>query len=236
MGDFNYPDIDWNTESCRASENHPSTQFLKTCKDQFLIQHQKEATRYRVNQTPSLVDLVFSNTEDLVNEVVTEVGLGKSDHVILRINIACSCEADNSTVRYKFSKADIDKIVEELGGVDWVSELQGKDTEESWAIIKDNLNRVIETYVPKVRAKGKQRKKWMDKGTLESVRKKHKLFRKWTESRDGQAYQEYVRARNKARSNCRKAKKKLEATIAAQAKANPKAFWSLRARQTQRAV
>jgi hypothetical protein len=66
----------------------------------------------------------------------------------------------------------------------------------------------------------------MDKGTLTSVRKKHQLFRRWLQTRDGQDYTAYIRARNKAQRDCRKAKKKLEMNIANDAKRNPKAFWS----------
>jgi hypothetical protein len=39
-------------------------------------------------------------------------------------------------------------------------------------------------------------------------------------------YQAYAKARNKAAKACRTAKRKLEATVAAQAKSNPKSFWS----------
>ena len=52
------------------------------------------------------------------------------------------------------------------------------------------------------------------------------MYRRWIETRDGQHYQEYVKARNKAARECRKAKIRLEKTVAEQAKKNPKSFWS----------
>ncbi|KAK3748663.1 hypothetical protein RRG08_000895 [Elysia crispata] len=39
-------------------------------------------------------------------------------------------------------------------------------------------------------------------------------------------YTAYIRARNKAAKDCRQAKKRLEKTVAADCKKNPKAFWS----------
>ena len=66
----------------------------------------------------------------------------------------------------------------------------------------------------------------MDRDTLKTVRKKHKMYRRWIETRDGQHYQEYIKARNKATRECRKAKIRLEKTVAEQAKKNPKSFWS----------
>ena len=71
-----------------------------------------------------------------------------------------------------------------------------------------------------------QRNKWMDRGTLTSVRKKHQLFRKWQQTKDDLDYTAYIRARNKAAKDCRQAKKRLEKTVAADCKKNPKAFWS----------
>ncbi|KAL8614437.1 hypothetical protein ACOMHN_007773 [Nucella lapillus] len=69
-------------------------------------------------------------------------------------------------------------------------------------------------------------KKWMDRKTLESVRKKHRLFRRWQQTQEIGDYTAYLKARNKASRECRKAKRNLEATVAAEAKNNPKVFWS----------
>ena len=66
----------------------------------------------------------------------------------------------------------------------------------------------------------------MDRGTLTSVRKKHQLFRKWQQTKDDLDYTACIRARNKAAKDCRQAKKRLEKTVAADCKKNPKAFWS----------
>ncbi|KAK3757934.1 hypothetical protein RRG08_058248 [Elysia crispata] len=52
------------------------------------------------------------------------------------------------------------------------------------------------------------------------------MYRRWIETRDGQHYQEYAKARNKAARECRKAKIRLEKKVAQQAKRNPKSFWS----------
>ncbi|KAL8559525.1 hypothetical protein ACOMHN_037189 [Nucella lapillus] len=66
----------------------------------------------------------------------------------------------------------------------------------------------------------------MDRKTLESVRKKHRLFRRWQQTQEIGDYTAYLKARNKASRECRKAKRNLEATVAAEAKNNPKVFWS----------
>ena len=66
----------------------------------------------------------------------------------------------------------------------------------------------------------------MDGGTLTSVRTKHKRFQRWLQTRSGEDYMAYVKARNQATKACRKAKRRLEEIVATSAKKNPKAFWS----------
>ena len=55
MGDFNFPKINWNTESCNASEQHPATQFLTAIKDAYLVQNQKTPTRFRQGKKMLLI-------------------------------------------------------------------------------------------------------------------------------------------------------------------------------------
>ena len=65
-GDFNYPKIDWNTyESC---ENN-SQIFLDTIQDLFWYQNIKEDTRIRINNEPSLLDLIFPRTKMEIDEI-----------------------------------------------------------------------------------------------------------------------------------------------------------------------
>ena len=72
---------------------------------------------------------------------------------------------------------------------------------------------------------GTEKNVWMEEPSRQ-YEKKHKMYMRWIETRDGHHYQEYAKARNKAARECRKAKIRLEKTVAEQAKRNPKSFWS----------
>ncbi|KAA0203751.1 hypothetical protein HAZT_HAZT007552 [Hyalella azteca] len=65
LGDFNFPEIDREKELSRASTNHPASKFLTVIKDKYLIQHQREPTRLRDGQCPTLDDLVLTNWQDV---------------------------------------------------------------------------------------------------------------------------------------------------------------------------
>ncbi|KAL8594920.1 hypothetical protein ACOMHN_038483 [Nucella lapillus] len=95
-----------------------------------------------------------------------------------------------------------------------------------WKVIKSKIENAVQQSVP-LKSVGRARiKKWMDRKTLESVRKKHRLFRRWQQTQEIGDYTAYLKARNKTSRECRKAKRNLEATVAAEAKNNPKVFWS----------
>ncbi|KAL8609449.1 hypothetical protein ACOMHN_037971 [Nucella lapillus] len=47
IGDFNFPSIDWKQEISEVGPEQPATLILKATQDAFLVQHQKDPTRYR---------------------------------------------------------------------------------------------------------------------------------------------------------------------------------------------
>jgi hypothetical protein len=49
-------------------------------------QHVKQATRYRGDNQPSLLDLILTNEEEMIDHVVHNAPLGNSDHEILEFN------------------------------------------------------------------------------------------------------------------------------------------------------
>ena len=61
MGDFNYPDINWKNWTTK-SENTENQEFkfIECIRDNFLSQHVQEPTRVRGNDTPNLLDLIFT--------------------------------------------------------------------------------------------------------------------------------------------------------------------------------
>ena len=65
-GDFNYKEISWSDFSDTTYNCHIEP-FLDVVDDLFLFQHITEPTRFRQDDTPSLLDLVFTNEQDMIN-------------------------------------------------------------------------------------------------------------------------------------------------------------------------
>ena len=71
MGDFNYPKIDW---SKWISENNSDGEDLIECiRDCFFYQHSKKPTRARNSVEPSILDLIMTNEEEMVQDICIEV-------------------------------------------------------------------------------------------------------------------------------------------------------------------
>ena len=94
VGDFNYKEIIWTDGVGTCSGNRVRTEFVKTLKYVSLIQHVTNPTRFRDGQKPALDDLVLSDRQAVVTLPTVDYEelprLGKSDHVVLNINVAIS--------------------------------------------------------------------------------------------------------------------------------------------------
>ena len=51
------------------NESHISSLFMEGVKDSFLFQQVKESTRHRDGQEPSILDLIFTNEENLIETI-----------------------------------------------------------------------------------------------------------------------------------------------------------------------
>ena len=65
MGDFNYKETDWEIYESMENESPISSLFMEGVMDSFLFQQVKELTRYREGQEPSILDLIFTNEENI---------------------------------------------------------------------------------------------------------------------------------------------------------------------------
>ena len=86
--DFNYANIDWTNNIGHTSDSY-AQQVIDQLNDLFLYQHVNGPTRYKQNQTISTLDMVITNEEQMINEILYQPSLGLSDHVCLNFNYSC---------------------------------------------------------------------------------------------------------------------------------------------------
>ena len=65
MGDFNFPGINWTNWTTETGIGDSKYEFIETVRDCYFYQHIQEPTRGRGSNTPSCIDLIFSNEEGM---------------------------------------------------------------------------------------------------------------------------------------------------------------------------
>ena len=93
MGDFNYPDIDWDTWNSKGdSTDSVEYKFVECLQDNFLHQHITKPTRQRGSDRPNVLDLVLMNEEGMISKLEYFCPLGKSDHCVITFDFKCYME------------------------------------------------------------------------------------------------------------------------------------------------
>lgn len=228
-GDFNMPEIDWEKETTSTSEQHVAYTFLECTKDCYLVQHVREPTHYRGDQKSNVLDLIFTNEEDMISDLKHEAPIGASHHSSLFFTFNCYTEQENKGKKtFRYNRGDYEELRRIMSQYNWEEVLQDKMCVEAWSWFQDAITEGMKKCIPQGYNKAKKpgRALWMNDEALAKVRKKSAAYKRYLETKEGEDYNQYARARNQARWACRRMKKEFEKKIAQEAKTNPKAFYN----------
>ena len=98
MGDFNFPEIDYKWEVVAAGDTDPPTPFFNKTQELCLFQHISDAELDKTGHQN-----VFTDQENLIDSVVYEAPLGKSDHVVLRFELLPATQQLHKSTQVKFN-------------------------------------------------------------------------------------------------------------------------------------
>ena len=227
VGDFNFADINWN-----KWEGHTvaSNNFLHTIQGLFLMQHITFPTRARGSNEPSLLDLVISN-DDFIDNIEYLSPLGKSDHSVLSISCKIQQQMEDYGIKLNYNKGNYEGLREFLT-CDWKSELNVKDSsiDDMWKTFTHKMLEGIEAFIPGSNNYSTWKKdSWkcpLSKDVRLLIRKKHRMWTRYMETRDQNYLNRYKYYRNKVRSETRNIQRMEQGTVSAQCKQNPKKFWN----------
>lgn len=233
MGDFNMPEVKWNSMYAQGNNESLPSKFFDLTQDLFLHQHSQENTRFRIDQEPSQLDLLFTNDELMISDVRYEHPIGKSDHVVLAFTFhggeISDSSRDNIAAKPLWHKTDFKTLDSFYNAVDWCSELNDLNVEDSWTRFKSIYEEGVSRHVPykdysNDRKKDKQ--PWFRKKVKDAVRLKSVLFKR--QRRSGRYVDKlaYIKQRNITDELIKKAKRDHESDIMKSIKTHPKRFYS----------
>ena len=237
VGDFNYRGINWSSWTTTEGSESTEASFIDTVKDCFYHQHIDKPTRKRGNDTPSQLDLIFTDEEMQVADVQHLAPLGKSDHSVILFNFCSYIDYSKPKDTYNYNKGDYEGMANDLTSSGWCEEFviaaKNRTAEENWLLLKGKLTDLRNRFVPL--QKGSSRPRWKRGGvpindeTKEAIKSKKRAHKQWMmakrqeESESRRAV--YKKATNEVKKLLRKARKMFEKGIAFEAKRNPKKFW-----------
>ena len=70
LGDYNYPNINWEYCNTPKVNESPEYKFLQCLRDKSLVQHVMSPTRGRLGNTANILDLLITNELGMVKEIV----------------------------------------------------------------------------------------------------------------------------------------------------------------------
>ncbi len=210
-GDFNYPEIDWKNWHTTKNDSHRASKFLKAIQDTFWFQHTLQPTRYRENQTPSLIDLVLTSEEDMITNIQYLPPLGKSDHIIMIMDTNLDITDKDYSMRYAYDKGNYEEIMNNLGKINWTEVLSDKNTEEAWEYFEQRLIEEMDKNIPKYRVK--QKKPYVDREMRRKMKKKYYLWKRYKQTNCSVDLQNYKITRNDCRNTSRLKKSDFERNL-----------------------
>jgi len=181
-GDFNLPEIRWPIDRVNANDNSPAGYLRQTVQNSSLSQLITQPTRFRLNQRPSVLDLVFTNDESSVSALEYLPPLNKSDHVVLDIRLQFSVQTTPRRMEKHITKVNYSKANEDLLRVDWTTEFQLQDVNSMWCTFKTKLQTVLTGNSSSKVVYYSVRKPWMNDTLIRLCRRKKSLWQRFRRS------------------------------------------------------
>ena len=144
-GDFNAPDIDWNTEY--SSQSPASDRLLEIIEDHDLSQHVKEPTR-RDGNTQNILDPILSNNSNIIENVSVVPGICDHDIVLFTANTSCRRRKNVKRKIYIRKKADSTRIKEELTNLSLQMDSRSFNSiDDKWSCFEDNIHLIMDSCI-----------------------------------------------------------------------------------------
>ena len=147
VGDFNLPDIDWEYCTTNTETSDINFEFIECLRDCFWHQDILEPTRARGDANPSILDLIISNEEGMVSDILIQNPIVKSDHSAISFTFQGHSKSKSTNLKRYYNKADY-KSMKAMLNINWEELLKNKCVEEQWTLLSSKINEAIEKYVP----------------------------------------------------------------------------------------
>ena len=229
MGDFNCKEVEWESLETKGDSESWGSVLLELAMDNLMTQWVTEKTRYRGDDEPSRLDLVFSKEVDVIKDISYISPLGKSDHVLIEMEIENTGSYERIEMHRKmkvnYGKADVGNLRKYFEDTDWNELLSADNIQDKYDIFKKIYDEGITRYVPKYKEQRQGRKEWFNVKCEAARKMKEKAWNKMRKRNTQRNREEFKKARNAYVLVRREEERKYEKNIVDKCRNEPKMFY-----------
>ena len=148
IGDFKFPNINWDRGSKPSAACASAKLFLVFCSNLDLLQYVHKPTH-----GSNVLDLVLCNEAKIVSKLHVDCPIGSSDHSSVNFQLNLSGHIPSYILKRDFKAADFQAIRNFLGNIDWIGSFAScssvNDMYETFLTI---LQHSIAMFVPLIKA------------------------------------------------------------------------------------
>jgi len=186
MGDFNLPDINWNTSTVNVSSQNIHYNFLAFTVLNALHQVVNFPTR-----DDNLLDLCLTSDTVIISNIECLSPFAASDHNQVCVHLKLKLPNQNRNSFPNFAKANYDGIKNILSSLSWPDLFNDCiSTENFYSVFSNILNSLIKQFVPLTPVKISSKKRW-PKSVYTLQKEKCIAYRLYKQTRARLDYEKY---------------------------------------------
>ena len=175
VGDFNCRNVNWKDMEVVGNAGSWSEEMLYLAMVNTLDQWVEEPTRYRGEEEPSLLDLVFTRKPEPLPKIQYQSPMGKSDHLLVEIEMQewklQRCMEDYKKERLNYARANYEHLRQFFENIDWKNNMKDKTVQEKYEVFLQKYNEGVKRFVPTYRVR-KRTQTWYNGRCIEAKKKK----------------------------------------------------------------
>ena len=199
LGDFNCKNINWEEMEICENAGQWGEDLLQMAMVNTLDQWVNEYTRLRGEEEPTMLDLIFTKKPE-PRPVITHLSpMGKSDHVILEIEMENwkekECKEEHKKGRLNHAKSNFDGLNGFFNSIDWKASRTNKRVQEKYDFFLKKYHEGVHKYVPLYKVR-ESKHAWYNARCVAAKKEKNAAWRKLQKHRIERNRKQYNEARN----------------------------------------
>ncbi|XP_077997350.1 uncharacterized protein LOC144450581 [Glandiceps talaboti] len=178
LGDFNLPDINWDTNCFKSGGRHAHTSKLLLDISQEFNLHQVVTEPTRDN---NILDLAFTSNTSLVNSVQVKAGISDHDIVIIHDHLRPIKFKPKPRKIYLYKKGNMNLISDDLISLNdklTTEVINDSNIDDLWGMFKSTLLDSMDRNIPSKMSSPRFSLPWVNHKIRRQIRMKQKIYNK----------------------------------------------------------